>query len=293
MTMRIRASLIRRSGLALVAGAALTLFASAQLQAQESTAAASNGETVVATVDGHPITQNDVQLAVVDLADLLQQIPPAQQGEYIISFLIDIALVSKQAAAEGLDESDEFERQMQFARNKALVQAKLRAVGEAAVTDEAIQARYDEATKDFQGKEEVRARHILVKTEEEAKALLAQLREGASFEELAAEHSGDGSSQNGGDLGYFTQDMMVAPFGEVAFATAVGEISDPVKTQFGWHLIKVEDKRMSMPPKLEEVREGIARELSQLARRDYVESLRENAEIERQGGASGEAEKSE
>ncbi|MCB1543465.1 MAG: peptidylprolyl isomerase, partial [Rhodoblastus sp.] len=158
-------------------------------------------------------------------------------------------------------------------------------VGEAAVNDDAVKARYEEAIKDYEPKEEVHARHILVKTEEEAKDIKAKIDAGASFEEMAKEHSTDGSSQNGGDLDYFTKEMMVEPFGNAAFSMEVGAVSDPVQTQFGWHLIKVEDKRMSAPPPLEDVRDDIARELAQTARRDYITGLREAAKIERKDEA--------
>ncbi|MCC0050089.1 MAG: peptidylprolyl isomerase [Rhodobiaceae bacterium] len=272
---------MRHLAAALLFCTALVPAASGIVKAQETTAAAVDPNEVVITVNGVEITNADVQMAVAEMTDVLRQVPPQQHGEYILSFLTDVTLVSQEAEKEGFAANEDFKRQLTFLRNKALVQAKLQAVGEAAATEEAIKARYEEAIKDFQPQEEVRARHILVKTEEEAKSIKAEIDGGKSFEDLAKEHSTDGSSQNGGDLGYFTKDMMVAPFGETAFALEVGEVSDPIKTQFGWHIIKLEDKRMSSPPKLEEVRAEVVRNLIQTARRDYIKSLREGADIVR------------
>ena len=282
---------MRHLAAALLFCTALVPAASGIVKAQETTAAAMDPSEVIVTVNGIEITNADVHMAIGELAEVLRQVPPQQHGEYIVSFLTDITLVSQEAEKEGFTDNEDFKRQLAFLRNKALVQAKLTAVGEAAATDEAIEARYKEAIKDFDSKEEVRARHILVKTEEEAKSIKAEIDGGKSFEDLAKEHSTDGSSQNGGDLGYFTKDMMVAPFGETAFSMEVGQVSDPVKTQFGWHLIKLEDKRMSSPPQLEEVRAEVVRNLIQTARRDYITGLREAANIIRKGDEPAEGQK--
>ncbi|MFN0264783.1 peptidylprolyl isomerase [Tepidamorphus sp. 3E244] len=279
MTFNIGAGSLRNLGASVLLCAAMGLGSVAHAQDQ----AADDGSEVVATVDGVDITKDDVRLAVGEMGEVLRQVPPNQQGEYLISFLIDIALVSREAEKDGLDDGEAFKRQMAFSRNKALVQAKLAVVGEEAVTDEAVEARYQDAIKDFEAKEEVRARHILVESEEKAKELKAELDGGADFEALAAEHSTDGSKANGGDLGYFSKDMVVAPFGEAAFSTEPGSVTDPVQSKFGWHIIKVEDKRMSAPPPLDSVRKEIEQEVRQLARRDYVQSLRDGADIERPG----------
>ena len=285
MNFRMPARCAMRLAAAGFLGAAVVGLTVAAGAAQETKVAPSDPNTVVVTVNGTEITEGDVAIAVEDLAGVLRQVPPEQHGDYIVSFLVDVALVSREAEKEGFADNEDVKRQLVFDRNKALVQAKLRAVGEAAVNDDAVKARYEEAIKDYEPKEEVHARHILVKTEEEAKDIKAKIDAGASFEEMAKEHSTDGSSQNGGDLDYFTKEMMVEPFGNAAFSMEVGAVSDPVQTQFGWHLIKVEDKRMSAPPPLEDVRDDIARELAQTARRDYITGLREAAKIERKDEA--------
>ena len=139
----------------------------------------------------------------------------------------------------------DFKRKLAFLRNKLLMETLLQTEGKAAVTDEAMRKVYDEAVKQMASEKEVRARHILVETEDEAKAILAELKKGADFAELAKEKSKDPGAAEGGDLGYFTKDQMVPEFAEVAFKLEKGQMSDPVKTQFGWHIIKVEDKRTS------------------------------------------------
>lgn len=277
----VRLPAAQRLAAAALLGAALVPAIAGGAWAQTSDAAPIDPAAVVATVNGVDITEADLSIAASDLSNVLRQVPPGQQREYVISFLIDVHLVARKAEEEGLDADANYKRQIAFAQNKGLVQLKLEAIGSAAVTDEAIEARYEEAIKDFKPEEEVRARHILVKTEDEAKSIKAEIDGGATFEDMAAKHSTDGSSQQGGDLGYFTKGMMVPPFAEAAFAMEPDAVSDPVQTQFGWHLIKVEDKRTSSPPALEDVRAEVSREVAQVARRDYVTGLREEAEIVR------------
>ena len=133
----------------------------------------------------------------------------------------------------------------------------------------------------MKNEEEVHARHILVATEDEAKAVLAQLKGGADFATLAKEKSKDPGGAEGGDLGYFTKDQMVPEFAEVAFKLDKGQISDPVKTQFGWHIIKVEDKRIKPRPTFEQVKPQIENYVAHRAQAQLVENLRKNATIER------------
>ncbi len=116
---------------------------------------------------------------------------------------------------------------------------------------------YDEAIGQMKKEPEVRARHILVETEDEAKAVVAELKKGADFAELAKTKSKDPGSADGGDLGYFTKDQMVPEFSEVAFKLDKGALSDPVKSQFGWHVIKVEDKRERQPPEFDKVKDQL------------------------------------
>ena len=154
--------------------------------------------------------------------------------------------------------------------------------GKAALSDEAEHKLYDEAIKQVKAEEEVHARHILVVSEDEAKAILAQLKGGADFVALAKEKSKDpGSAESGGDLGYFTKEQMVPEFAEVAFKLGKGQLSDPVKTQFGWHVIKVEDKRIRPTPTFEQVKPQIENYVAHRAQAEMVENLRKSATVER------------
>ena len=158
----------------------------------------------------------------------------------------------------------------------------LTAEAKAAVTDDAMKKVYAEATKQMGEEQEVHARHILVETEDEAKAVLADLKKGGDFAAIAKEKSKDpGSKESGGDLGYFTKDQMVPEFAEVAFKLDKGQLSDPVKTQFGWHVIKVEDKRNQPVPEFDKVKEQIETYVVRKAQADLVTKLRGEAKIEK------------
>jgi peptidyl-prolyl cis-trans isomerase C len=157
----------------------------------------------------------------------------------------------------------------------------LAAEGKAATTEAAMKQVYEEASKQITGEQEVHARHILVETEDDAKAVAAELKKGADFAELAKKKSKDPGASDGGDLGFFTKDQMVPEFSTVAFALEPGKISDPVKSQFGWHIIKVEEKRNRQAPPFEQVRPQIETYVTRKAQADYVAKLREAAKVER------------
>jgi len=160
------------------------------------------------------------------------------------------------------------------------MEALLTNVAKAATTDEAERQAYDEAAKAHPPMPEIHARHILVPTEEEAKAALARVKNGEDFAKVATELSKDPASE-GGDLGWFTKDRMVPEFADAAFKLEPGQISDPVKSQFGWHIIKVEEKRMQTFPPFEQVKDQAARYVAQKAQGDLIASLHAGAKIER------------
>src|SRR5215510_15534898 len=141
---------------------------------------------------------------------------------------------------------------------------------------------YDDAIAQMSKEPEVRARHILVETEDEAKAVLAELKKGTDFAELARLKSKDpGAANEGGDLGYFTKDQMVPEFAEAALKLEKGQLSEPVKTQFGWHIIRVEDKRDRPVPPFDQVKDQIETYVVRKAQAEAIAKLRENAKIER------------
>ncbi len=238
-------------------------------------------DKVLAKVNGAEIHQSDVALAEEELGPSLSQMDPATKDENVLAFLIDMKIVAKAAEDKKVEDSDDFKKRMAFTRNRLLMDSLLASEGKAATTDDAMKKVYDDASKQIAGEQEVHARHILVETEDEAKAVKAELDKGADFAKLAKEKSKDPGASDGGDLGFFTKDQMVPEFSAVAFSLEPGKISDPVKTQFGWHIIKVEEKRNRKPPSFDQVKSQIETYVTRKAQADYVAKLRDGAKIER------------
>ena len=236
---------------------------------------------VLAKVNGAEIRQSDVALAEEELGPSLAQMDPATKDENVLSFLIDMKIVSKAAEDKKVQDGEDFKKRLAFTRNRLLMDSLLASEGKAATTDDAMKKVYEEASKQITGEEEVHARHILVETEDEAKAVEDELKKGADFAELAKKKSKDPGASDGGDLGFFTKDQMVPEFSAVAFALEPGKISDPVKSQFGWHVIKVEEKRKRKAPDFDQVKSQIETYVTRKAQADYVGKLREAAKIER------------
>lgn len=260
-------------------GAATMMFAS-PVTAQTDTATAAN--TVVATVNGVKILRSDVEAARSQLPEQYRKLPMDQLYQPILNQLIRTKVLSAQARADKLHETEGYKRRVALIAERMLEEELLKKTIDEKVTDEALQARYDKTSGSFPTKEEIRARHILVKTEAEADAIIKELTGGADFAKLAAEKSIGPSKANGGDLNYFSKGQMVPPFEEAAFALAKGEFTrSAVKSPFGWHVIKLEDKRQSKPPSFEESRDRLSQELSQEFAEQLVRGLTEKAKIER------------
>jgi peptidyl-prolyl cis-trans isomerase C len=238
-------------------------------------------DKVLAKVNGSEIRQSDVAMAEEELGPSLAQMDPAAKDENVLSFLIDMKVVAKAAEDEKIADNDDFKKRLAFARNRLLMDSLLANKGKAATTDEAEKKVYEDAAKQISGEQEVHARHILVETEDEAKAIKAELDKGADFAELAKKKSKDPGASDGGDLGFFTKEQMVPEFSAVAFSLEPGKISDPVKSQFGWHIIKVEEKRNRKAPEFDQVKGQIETYVTRKAQAEYVGKLREAAKIER------------
>jgi peptidyl-prolyl cis-trans isomerase C len=236
---------------------------------------------VLATVNGKPITDEDVKIAA---GDLRTSLPPQLEGKardsYLLDFLIDGELVAQKALAEKADQTPEFKQKLAYYREKLLMESVLEQVAKTAATDTAIKATYDEAAKAQKPETEIHARHILVATEEEAKKAYQRLKGGDEFATIAKEVSKDPGSE-GGDLGWFTKDRMVPAFADAAFKLEVGQVSDPVKSPFGWHIIEVIDKRQKTFPPFDQVKEQVTRYVVQKAQTALVADLRKTAKIER------------
>jgi peptidyl-prolyl cis-trans isomerase C len=266
---------------AALAIALIPLIAACGQQSGSSSSKGSGTGPVVARVDGVPIYESDLAMAEDDLGAELQNVPPDVRREHLISYIADIILVTKAAEARNLQNGDEFKQRLAFLRNKLLMGALLSDHARKVTTDEALQQVYNEQVKPMGATEEVRARHILVPTEEEARSVVEQLKAGADFAELAKKLSKDPGASDGGDLGYFTKDQMVPEFANVAFQMYPGQVSNPIKTQFGWHVIKLEDRRNRPVPEFEKLRDQIEAFVARRAQTELVGQLREKAKIER------------
>jgi len=236
---------------------------------------------VVARVGEREITERQVEIARQEFGTELNQVPEAQRRGVIVDALINMELLAQAARDAGLDKGDDFEARLDFLKQQALRNAYVEREIVPTVTPEELQKGYESfVVGEFKPQEEIRARHILVDTKEQAEKIIADLKAGGSFEELAKQ-SKDPSGQNGGDLGFFGKGSMVPPFEEAAFALEPGKYTEtPVQTEFGFHVIKVEEKRMSQPPKLEEI-EGELRNF--LLRRKFesvMATLRDKYPIE-------------
>ena len=251
-------------------------------------------DPVIAKVDGVEIRQSDIAIAEEDMGQNIPANDEAGKRDYIVNYLTDLLLIAKAAEAKKIHDTAEFKQRMAFARNKTLMETVLGQESKAAATEPALRKIYDDATKNMGGQQEVHARHILIRVndpndqaaskaaEDKVKAAIDRIKKGEDFATLAKALTEDPSGkQDGGDLGYFTRDQMVPEFSEVAFKLEKGQLSAPVKTQFGWHVLKVEDKRMREPPPFDKVRGEIEQFASRKAQVDLVTKLRADAKIER------------
>jgi peptidyl-prolyl cis-trans isomerase C len=208
-------------------------------------------ETVVATVGEQTITEADVAFAAEEMQQELSQMPLAARKAFLVGMLIDMKVMAEAARAAQMDQTELFARRLQYLEDRALNRVYFAEKVAAAVTIEAIQAAYDQYVADYG---EVRVKHILLSTEEDALAVKAELEAGAAFETVAKEKSIDPSAQqNGGDLDWVPRGRTVKPFEDAAFAlTTPGQLSDPVQTQFGWHIIRLEEARKGTPVPFEQ-----------------------------------------
>lgn len=279
----------RRAG-AVAVGLALLLGATAYGLAQDA-------DPVVATVNGTQLHQSDITAAEEEAG----QLPPMsaeQKQDYMVQFLTDMTLLTQAADAKKLGQTDDFKRKLEFLRRKLLMESLLQQVGKAALTDAAMHEAYNEAVKQMPAEDEVHARHILVRVPEgdqkasdaakkKIEGVIARLKNGEDFAKVAGEVTEDPSGKaNGGDLGWFTNEQMVPEFAKAAFDLKPGEISGPVHTQFGWHVIKLEGKRSKPVPTYDEVRPQIEQYLQRKAQADLITRLRAEAKIEKPAAAT-------
>jgi peptidyl-prolyl cis-trans isomerase C len=265
---------------ALLIAAAVVALSPAALAQPKQTAKAAD-DPVVARVNGQPIHRSTVLDFYSQLPPQMAQIPLEQIAPGIINELAARKLLSDAAEKAKLGENADVKKQLQSAREQVLQQAYLDRKVKEELTDAKLKARYDDLIKQQPPQEEVHARHILVASEADAKAALEEVKKGADFTEVSKKRSTGPTAATGGDLGFFTQDKMVPPFAEAAFKLQPGQVTEtPVQTQFGWHIIKVEARRKSEPPKFEDVRGQVQEMMSGEVVEKIVADLRKGAKIE-------------
>jgi len=242
--------------------------------------AASN--PVVARVNGAEIRRDDVLKAIEGLPAQYRQLPKEVLFDRMRDQLVTSKLIDQAAEKAKLADDPEVKKQMDEVRERIIQQVYLTRAVEAELTDAVLKKKYDETVKAQPAKEEVRARHILVRDEAEAKKIIAELEKGGNFAELAKKYSIDGSSGQGGDLGYFTREVMVPEFSTAAFALKnKGDYTHtPVKSQFGYHIIQLEDKRTAPPPAFDEVKDQLKQDMAQELIVAKMAELRKGAKVE-------------
>lgn len=250
------------------------------------TATATMAQDVVRVGDV-TITDVDVARASEMLGPRLAQVPEAQRREVVIQALIDLQVMANAARAAGIDKTEAYQTELSFLQAQALRDIYFEQKIEEAVSEDDVRARYEEEIAKLDPQVEVKASHILVESAEEADKLIAELDNGADFAELAKANSTGPSGPNGGDLGFFSKGQMVPEFEDAAFALEPGSYTEaPVKTQFGYHIIKVDEKRTQEPPAFEEVQEQLRDAMVRESLTERLAALKEAATIERLDGAA-------
>ncbi|HUK57736.1 MAG TPA: peptidylprolyl isomerase [Stellaceae bacterium] len=249
---------------------------------QKAAPAAPAGDPIVARVDGTVIHRSDLDAMRSGLSPQAQQLPPEQLYPRLLDQAIALDLAAAAARKTKIPEDPRVKQVLALNENEILANAYFADIAKKEVSEAKLRAKYDEYIKQAAPHEEVHARHILVPTEDEAKQIIEQLKKGADFAKLASEKTTDPAGKtSGGDLGYFGEKDMVPEFAKAAFALKPGEFTQtPIKTQFGWHVIKVEDRRQSKPPTYEEVAPQIARQMAQEIADARIKELAATAKIE-------------
>ena len=237
---------------------------------------------VVAVVNGEEIHFGEVAAFVQSLPQQYRSVPLPQLYPHIVDQLVSRKLIAAVAVKDGLENDEDYKRRRAVMEERLLQEVYMQQKIDQELTEAKLKERYEETIAKNPGEAEVHARHILLKTEDEAKAVIAEVNGGADFAVVAKEKSTGPSASKGGDLGFFKRGDMVPEFAEVAFSLKAGEVSaEPVKTQFGWHVIKVEERRDAAPPSFAESVEELRRDMIADLAKSLVDGAREGADIKR------------
>jgi peptidyl-prolyl cis-trans isomerase C len=281
--------MIKRSITAVLALGALALTAcgggSGSSNDQQAEASAPDPENVVARVNGETLTAVDLQAQIQAMAQRGQNV----DRDRALQELIELELLSQQAESEGLPDQPEIAASIERQRSNLLAQHLIRSqLQDFEASEDELRAAYEERTAETEGTE-YKARHILLEKKEQAEDMIRQLDEGADFAELAEEHSTGPTGSRGGDLGWFSAEQMVEPFMNEVKALEPGNYTaEPVQTQYGWHVIQLDETREAQKPAFEQMKRELRNEVVGQKIQDYVASLRDEAEIEVTGNAADE-----
>ncbi len=273
--------MIRRSIIRAAAAFVLSVSAASAVSAQN-TEDRNTEDPVIAIINGKKINLSAVRDIHRELPAQYQALPLEQLYEPLLRTIIDTELTAQDALKKKIDQDPAYLAELERAKKRLLERTVINQLVEKEVTDAAVARRYEERKKEFASDEEVRARHILLKTEDEAKAVIGELDKGGDFAALAREKSTGPSGRAGGDLGFFAKGSMVPEFEAAAFDLTVGKYTErPVQTQFGWHVIQLDERRKSVAPPFAELEAEIRQELTQAAGQKYLAGLRKAATIQK------------
>lgn len=237
--------------------------------------------TVVATINGKPITEADIKAAESEIGSELGQLPELTKRRVLVEYLVDTQLYADAADADKLTQGADYEARVAYWKRRAMRDVYFETKVQGAVKEADAKTFYDDQVKQIPPQEEVRARHILVDGKDKAAEIADKLAKGGDFAALAKEFSKDpGSKETGGDLGFFSKGQMVPQFEEAAFKMKAGEVSPPIETQFGWHVLKVEEKRTKPLPTFDQVKDRIVASLVNKKTQEATVALRAKSKVE-------------
>ena len=238
-------------------------------------------DAVVAKINGQEIKESDLKLAESEVGPEIASLPADKQRRVLLEYLIEMRLFADAADGQKLTSGPEFEKRQAYWTTRAKRDAYFEGSIKGSISDALVRGIYDDKVKMIPAEDEVEARHILVESEAKAKEVLDKVGKGEDFAKLAADYSSDpGSKAEGGKLGYFTKGQMVKEFEDAAFALKKGEVSQPVQSKFGWHIIKLDDRRVKAPPAYEDVKGQIVDSMVQQKGQQAATDLRGKAKIE-------------
>lgn len=236
---------------------------------------------VVAKVNGKAITEADLKLADAEIGADLGTLPEDTKRRVLVEYLIEHSLFADAAEAQKLTSGAQFDERMQYWRRRALRDTYFDVTIRDSVTDADAKKFYDAQVAQLKPQEEIKARHILVESKEKAVEIFEKIAHGADFAAMAKEFSKDpGTKDEGGDLGFFGRGQMVPQFEEAAFKLASGDVSQPVETQFGWHLIRIDERRERKAPEFEQLKDRILLSMVHRKAQEVITGLRNTAKIE-------------